>query len=572
MHLISERNKQFGPVARSMAIACIIALTGSLSPVVPAIAQEAAEAPVTCEQTDSHVVYSGAWITYASAFYSGGSHAFTEGPGAAVTIAFIGTRLDLISTVGPKFGIASVSVDGGAATDVDTYGPDTLFAQTVYTTGDLAAGLHVVRVTCTGRKNGSASGAFVSFDAAAITGTVVPVPTDQTDTRLVKRGSWVSYSAPGLLGGSHMFTNVAGNEVAIAFTGTRLDLVSMVGPKYGIASVSVDGGTATSVDMYSADSAWQQVVYSTGDLAYGAHVILVTCSGGKNAAASDTFIGMDAVLVEGVVTQAVMRYEEFYPLLGWNGQFSKAYAPWYSGGRHIWSGPSWGAMAASCVGARIEWVGMVGPQYGIASVSVDGGAPQDVDLYSPYEQAQRVVFSTGDIAYGSHTIVVSWTGRKNPASSGTYISYDAFNFGGDPQQAPTPVAPPVPVGGSFNYPWARYLVVDKSDLRIYLVENGAVTVSYPCAVGKPSTPTPSATWRIGAKYYTDPAGIYGPRKMRLFRQSGSSFVYTAYNIHGTNVDSSVGTYASHGCIRLHNYDVLVLFDMVPLGTMVVTRN
>ena len=77
---------------------------------------------------------------------------------------------------------------------------------------------------------------------------------------------------------------------------------------------------------------------------------------------------------------------------------------------------------------------------------------------------------------------------------------------------------------------------------------------------------------MGAKYYTDPTSVYGPRKMRLFRQSGGSYVYTAYAIHGTNVDSSIGTYASHGCIRMHNYDVIPFFDTVPLGTMVVTRN
>jgi hypothetical protein len=296
----------------------------------------------------------------------------------------------------------------------------------------------------------------------------------------------------------------------------------------------------------------------------------VICTGRRNPSATDAFVGLDTALVAGTVTQAVMRYEETDSRLGWNGQFAEGYSPAYSAGRHVYSGPSWGAMAVSFVGTRMDWVAVRGPQYGIASVTVDSGAPGNIDLYSPGIQTRQVVYSTGELPYGQHTVVVSWTGTKNAAATGTHISHDAFDIGGDIIQAPVP-APPL-VTAPFNYPWARYIVVDKSDLRLYLVENGAIVVSYPVAVGKASTPTPNAVWRVGAKYYTDVNSVYGPRKMRLFRQSGSSFVFSAYNMHGTNVDSSIGTYASHGCIRMHNYDVLVFFDMVPLGTMVVTRD
>lgn len=95
--------------------------------------------------------------------------------------------------------------------------------------------------------------------------------------------------------------------------------------------------------------------------------------------------------------------------------------------------------------------------------------------------------------------------------------------------------------------------------------------SYPIAIGRVGTETPVAMWKILAKYYTDPSSVYGPRKMRLFRKYGSSFVYTAYAIHGTNAPWVIGTKASHGCIRMYNSDVLNLFPQVPLGTLVQTR-
>ena len=43
-------------------------------------------------------------------------------------------------------------------------------------------------------------------------------------------------------------------------------------------------------------------------------------------------------------------------------------------------------------------------------------------------------------------------------------------------------------------------------------------------------------------------------------------------IHGTNRPDSIGTFASYGCIRMHNRDIVDLFERVRVGTPVlVTR-
>jgi lipoprotein-anchoring transpeptidase ErfK/SrfK len=39
-----------------------------------------------------------------------------------------------------------------------------------------------------------------------------------------------------------------------------------------------------------------------------------------------------------------------------------------------------------------------------------------------------------------------------------------------------------------------------------------------------------------------------------------------YAIHGTNDPSSIGGFVSHGCIRMHNEDVLDLYQRTPIGT------
>jgi lipoprotein-anchoring transpeptidase ErfK/SrfK len=42
-----------------------------------------------------------------------------------------------------------------------------------------------------------------------------------------------------------------------------------------------------------------------------------------------------------------------------------------------------------------------------------------------------------------------------------------------------------------------------------------------------------------------------------------------YAIHGTNRPDSIGKFASYGCIRMYNQDIVDLFDRVAVGTQVM---
>ena len=42
-----------------------------------------------------------------------------------------------------------------------------------------------------------------------------------------------------------------------------------------------------------------------------------------------------------------------------------------------------------------------------------------------------------------------------------------------------------------------------------------------------------------------------------------------YAIHGTNRPESIGTFASYGCIRMLNQDIVDLLERVDVGTQVV---
>jgi lipoprotein-anchoring transpeptidase ErfK/SrfK len=63
---------------------------------------------------------------------------------------------------------------------------------------------------------------------------------------------------------------------------------------------------------------------------------------------------------------------------------------------------------------------------------------------------------------------------------------------------------------------------------------------------------------------------YGTNQRKYFGTLGSNRLYLGdgYGIHGTDVPTSIGRAASHGCVRVRNEDAELLFRIVPLGTPV----
>ena len=70
-------------------------------------------------------------------------------------------------------------------------------------------------------------------------------------------------------------------------------------------------------------------------------------------------------------------------------------------------------------------------------------------------------------------------------------------------------------------------------------------------------------WARGREY--TPPGPNNPMgRVKLF-------FMPLYFIHGTPERESIGTPASHGCVRMKNADIIELFDLVPCYTDVEIR-
>jgi len=118
----------------------------------------------------------------------------------------------------------------------------------------------------------------------------------------------------------------------------------------------------------------------------------------------------------------------------------------------------------------------------------------------------------------------------------------------------------------------RTILVSLEDHRLALLENGVVKATYPVAVGRVSTPSPTGTFTIvnrvtNPTYYRRGVVIPpGPENPVGNRWMGLSVA--GYGIHGTNAPRSIGKSVSHGCIRMSRHDLDRLFAQIRVGDTV----
>ena len=135
------------------------------------------------------------------------------------------------------------------------------------------------------------------------------------------------------------------------------------------------------------------------------------------------------------------------------------------------------------------------------------------------------------------------------------------------------------------------IVIDKSAFKLRLYRGttrpgGSVMKrirTYPIAVGQPAYPTPTGNYSVIDKQMNPTwfppdspwaAGL-GPVPPGAGNPLGTRWIGTSapgIGMHGTPNSSSIGSMASHGCIRMYISDVENLYPRVEIGTPVFIRN
>lgn len=192
---------------------------------------------------------------------------------------------------------------------------------------------------------------------------------------------------------------------------------------------------------------------------------------------------------------------------------------------------------------------------------------------------KRPVDATIDYSTGWVKMTSSRTGRRVQLAESRAALSKALRKGSDSAALSVKILKPEVTEGSFD----KVLLIRIGENKLYLYEDGKITHSWTVASGQPAYPTPQGVFEIAEKRYMPtwinpapdtwgaslppeiPPGIGNPLGLRALNWSASGIRF-----HGTTATYSLGYNASHGCVRMSNSDVIELYDLVDVGTPIVS--
>ncbi|WP_414621830.1 L,D-transpeptidase [Calothrix sp. CCY 0018] len=147
-------------------------------------------------------------------------------------------------------------------------------------------------------------------------------------------------------------------------------------------------------------------------------------------------------------------------------------------------------------------------------------------------------------------------------------------------KAPVLASPQKMTNKRLNASPEKKVVVDLSDRRVYVYRQSTVIASYPIGVGKKGWETPVGTFEVmhmqqfpawehpitGKVFAAGPNSPLGERWIGFWSDG-----HNEIGFHGTPDSDLVGSPVSHGCLRMRNPDVRLLYEQISLGVPVQVR-
>jgi hypothetical protein len=128
----------------------------------------------------------------------------------------------------------------------------------------------------------------------------------------------------------------------------------------------------------------------------------------------------------------------------------------------------------------------------------------------------------------------------------------------------------------------KTIIIRLSENRLYLYDGLKLVKKYPVATGSPEFPTPQGRFsvinkRINPTWVNPAKDTWGKKLPDRIPPGPENPLGTrsldlnapGIRIHGTPSSGSIGTYASHGCVRMYISDSEALFPLVEMGTPVL---
>jgi len=238
----------------------------------------------------------------------------------------------------------------------------------------------------------------------------------ETNHNIAYAGAWGKASSSASSGGAVWLTSAKGASATFTFTGTGVEWVGIKAATYGTASVSVDGGSATTVKMTASSTSYQQALFHKEGLANKTHTLKITVTSAK-----PKLVCVDAFKVQGIAGvpdpaprpatpsgNGWVAYSETSSYLNYYGPWSKVASSASAGGAVKLATKKGAAFQIRFKGDAIEWDGIKAATYGKAQVTLDTVSQGTVNLTTNSTYHKQALFrKSGLDASKVHTLTVT---------------------------------------------------------------------------------------------------------------------------------------------------------------------
>lgn len=257
---------------------------------------------------------------------------------------------------------------------------------------------------------------------------------DNTDLGIVYVGSdWhhdTNLDRSCFLNGDYMWTSEVGAKIQFNFTGTFLEIYCQPwNQRSNNVQVKIDGVVVGNYSQYGDSNRKSILMYEIRNLSDTRHFVELQSTDSSRMFAFDYFktdgdVSAPIEINDDIVGNGNNQIEYSQNCIGWyynnnQGQYQDDETSTSSPGAQF---------QVKFDGKRVKWYGAKDSQSGRSAVYIDGQYVKDIDCYNTVRLEEQLLFDSGVLNPGSHTLTVMVLPFKNPSSSGNSITVDKIGI------------------------------------------------------------------------------------------------------------------------------------------------
>lgn len=379
------------------------------------------------DNTSSSITYSGTWSHVSDTNCYNSTKSYSSTATDYFQYTFVGTDIAWYGQQLTNAGKADIYIDTVLQGNIDLYSSEAKNQMQLWKSPPLNYGSHTLKVVVRSDKNASSTGYQVNVDrlVTSINGADIVYKVNDSEPSIAYKGSFSRVSDASCYGGDITSSNITGDYIEFPFVGTEVAWYGKKASDEGKADVYVDNTYYATVDLYGSTAQYKKLLWRSPGLTNANHTLKIVVTGTKNASSTGYTICADRIEYvneEGIMInedEDSIIYSGTWSSIANNDAFDRAYKESQTATDYFEY-----PFSGSCIGVYVRKASDAGK----ADIYIDTVLQATVDAYSSTTQYNELLWSSGYLAPGEHTLKVVVRSDKNTSSTGYKVGLDTIVY------------------------------------------------------------------------------------------------------------------------------------------------